>query len=551
MALFGRGFGRGLQQGASAAKGWVDTYRESSQNAELKDIFEQGAQDPQRQFTSEQGQQLEDMASNGHEISYDQNTKSYVATPTDQGSVDGGNGLNSRVVSPDRYNYMGRDYDHAPTDGERMSEQYGRAANVMAKYGNVKGAMGLRKDMFDMKNADRANERADRQLGMQEKESTLRSKHVEGQIADADTARSRLTDLHSGIETAMQEQDPDKQRGALIEAYNRYDPKMAAELKATYTKEQLSEIALRGAKYKDGFNTAFQEGGLEGAVKWYSSVNNQMDAKLIQKDGQYYLYHYPEGNPKGAVLMGKGDYNTVAAKLQGSLTVTDFMEMAKQETDIAAKKASANRDNAAAQYYRNGGSASTKETINDKIGAYAQAFLASGEAKTSEEAKKMAARAMLKMDRPAPNDLAPDKMYELRGTIEDRLASRVPNWKAMSPQAKQQLVDRELATVMHKGNGPASTEDPYAAAMRDDERPGLKPPMAARQPSQSDSYWENQRASHAAAAEGLQMSMARTKQAAEKAYASGDKAQGDRLTQQLQAQGMELGKHMDVLNRGE
>ena len=294
-------------------------------------------------------------------------------------------------------------------------------------------------------------DRAERYLDAADRQEMygLQKRQIEGQLSDADRKRDRQEALDFDIASAMELGTPEEQTAGVLAAYRKFDPKAAAELENTYTQRDLNKLTLRGKQLQQGYTEAYMKGGLDGAVQWYSQVNDGFDAKLVRgKNGQMQLVKYDPRDPEGtATALVSGDERKVSSWLGASMTPGGFLELAKTEADIRLKDAYAN-----AAGRRGSGGDSLQERV---FNSYVAETMRNHPGIPRSQAETMAYAKLRddysQRDTPAAKGPSIDDVIK----TEERLAMSVPGWEKASPEERQVLVDRELARFFPRQGAPA------------------------------------------------------------------------------------------------
>lgn len=244
----------------------------------------------------------------------------------------------------------GEGKDYGVYDSELAAEAGSRKANhgLLRKKADIYQKNGMTEEATGLRREARVGERQDSQDAMALESHNQSMKLGTFQVSEAERRANKQAALDTSVGEAMTIEDTEQRRDALLKAYFAFDPKVAAELAQTYTKQQLNDIALRAAQLGEKRTEAFSKGP-EGAVAWYDEIKDGFSAKLVPgAKGNFSVLLYDENNPDAPprTLIQNSSRDNIVVKIDAMTKPGGILDLAEREQRLKLISAQTNAANA-------------------------------------------------------------------------------------------------------------------------------------------------------------------------------------------------------------
>lgn len=310
---YGNAFWRNFNEGWGAAERIVDAYNQAKLSEKLRGIERDT---PTRQYTEEQGEYLQNVANatdeNGnpyYKIEY--TNGGYQITPNRSNAAwSGASDLGSPLtVAANKYNYLGKLYDTAPTEAQMRDAKMQAAENALLQYGGtwqdvLNMRRGLMQDYINKLKATEAEQAlADRE---QMRQSDQAAAAYQGYLADTLAAKNSgaIRDASDRIRAMAAARDitPEQAEESLAAIQKYYNPQTVTQLAGAEVAKGRGPAA--GLQYQNLLDNVVRNaiythvakyvtnGDLNGLADWFTKYYD---------DGRAYKYAGKDKNGNAVI----------------------------------------------------------------------------------------------------------------------------------------------------------------------------------------------------------------------------------------------------------
>ena len=145
------------------------------------------------------------------------------------------------------------------------------------------------------------------------------------QISEA----QRQQDFNTALQDLNKQtfEKPEDRAAATLDVFRTYDPKGAAVLEDSYTRNELTKITLRAQKFEEGYNQARAK-GVDSVIKWYDGIN---DGFTLSREGNQIIQTDTAGNQR---VFAQGTDAEIMKEINKVAQPDKFLKTAETEANI-------------------------------------------------------------------------------------------------------------------------------------------------------------------------------------------------------------------------
>jgi hypothetical protein len=208
--------------------------------------------------------------------------------------------------------------------GYRMGDQRFGTREEAEQAARIARSRGLSRVYSEFGDVDRSEQ-------MLERADTAQTQQMQRQLLGMQVSeRQRTATLNQTLDQIYA--DPDMSEGdrvqATLNAYARYNPVEAQQLRAQYSENELRDITLEGQRMQQGVQKALVR-GVDSAIKWFDDQN---DSFQLEREGNTVFQVNEDGSR--SVFIRASNEQDLAMQLEQRATPGGMLELAKFNLDF-------------------------------------------------------------------------------------------------------------------------------------------------------------------------------------------------------------------------